>query len=173
MQQLQASARFFAVSFTIAALLLVSCTQKMVGWSEVRSSKDGSDHSIGTLGLGLSKGASGKIKFSFGPSGSAMGPTSPEVEKDMGLLGETVPVGSWTIEKGNDKIVLPHGSDGYVKTFDYYENIDKQLWSVISSPGCSTLTTSLSTGTGSSGTIIQRKYSLCEVDGAVDLLNRK
>ena len=145
----------------------------MEGWSEVRHWKGGDGRSIGTLGLSLSKGPSGKMEFSLGPTGSALGPQTPDVEKDVDLVGQAVPVGFWTLEKGNDKITLPRDSKGFVKTDGYREDTDEQVWVLLSSPGCSTLLASFSTAGASGGTIIQRKYNLCEVDRAAVLLGKK
>lgn len=156
-------------ALTVLALLVASCGKKLEGWSEVVSWKDGNGKTIGTLGLALSRGPSGKIEFVLGPWGSIFGlPATPEVEKDSALIGTKV--GKWALEKDNTKVVLSRDSRGQVKT-DGYENTDTEVWNVLSSPGCSTLSASIEP-VGNSGVVVQKTYRFCDVDVAVGMLRK-
>jgi hypothetical protein len=156
------------VVFTLSTLLLAACDSKLEGWSEVRVDKDGKGKSIGTLGLGLRLGPSNKVEFSLGPDGSIFAPPGPEADQDAMLVGS--PSGKWTLEKGTTKITLPRDQHGFTRTFGYYENSHEEIWALLVSPGCSSLTAATDTGIGSRGTVVQRTYRLCNVDRAVALL---
>jgi hypothetical protein len=157
----------FAAYLLLTALCLSSCSKKLENWSEVRAWKEGDGKSIGMLGLGLSRGPSGKIEFFLGPEGSVFGPKSPETEKDLAHFGPTV--GIWVLEKGNTKVILARNPQGSVKV-NGYENIDTEIWEILSTPGCSKLTASIETGLAASDVIVQKTYKFCDVDVAVKLL---
>ena len=159
----------FTACLLLAAVLFSSCSKKLEGWSEVRTWKEGDGKSIGTLGLGLSRGPSGKIEFILGPEGSTFGPTNPEIEKDSVLIGTTV--GAWVLEKGGTRLILSRDSRGSVKV-DGYENVETEIWGLLSTPGCSTLTAAIDTGLTKSGVIVQKTYKFCDVDIAVKLLRQ-
>lgn len=154
----------------ICAGMLLACSRPAEGWSEIQAWANGQGKSIGTLGLGLSLGASGKIQFAFGPYGSMSGPATPDVKKDAERIG--LATGSWTLEKGDTKIVLPRDSDGATKMIGYYENVDSEVWDLLSSPGCSSLRTAIDTSLTSSGPLIQRTYKYCGVAEAAAALKR-
>ena len=154
----------------LISLLVVACGKPVQDWSPVTKSKDGNYKVTGTLGLSLSLGSSGIVQFTLGPSGSRWAPAGTEAEKDLLLFG--LSVGTWTLEKGSTKVILPRGSNGYVQANEVYENFAPEVWGVLSSPGCSTLSTFTETIGGASSTIVQRTYRLCDVEKAVQALRR-
>jgi hypothetical protein len=156
------------VSTILVAAALIACSQEeSPPWSKVIPWKDGSK-SIGTPGLALLRGASKQIEFELGPRAYFIAPVTAETQNDGELVGDAV--GTWILEKGNTKISLPVRPDGRVKTYGYYDNIDSEIWSVLSSAGCATLTASVESGFSGSSSVIQRRYRLCGVSEAAKRL---
>jgi hypothetical protein len=151
----------------LIALLLAACTPKLAGWSEVKPWENGEGKVVATIGLVL-LGSSGRVAFLLGPGGSVAAPASPEVDQEVPLAAAR-PIGTWTVEKAGTKIALARDADGSPKT-QGYENIDTEVWALISSPGCSRLAVALNTGSHSGGPVLHKTYSLCEVDAAVAML---
>jgi hypothetical protein len=158
--------------YVFAALLvtLMGCDSRPTGWSEVVTLEEGKGKAIGSLGLALILGPSGKIQFVLGPLASVFAPRSPETEKDVQLAGASV--GSWILEKQNIKISLPRDASGAVKTYGLYENVETDVWQMLSSPGCTTLRATIETSFTGSGTVVEKTYQLCAVEAAINLLKK-
>lgn len=148
-----------------AAVLLGACGRGDDGWSALSAGPTQGWVVTGTQGLALMRGPSGKIKFTLGPEGSQWGPDTAEVKADLQHLA-MLPVGRWRLVKGDTSIVLPSERSGFVRTHDLYENLEPQLWALLTSSGCSTLEGSL-TQASSQSVLVQRTYKLCGVDQAV------
>lgn len=148
-----------------AAVWLMGCTAASSDWSSPSRQPDGAI-TTGTVGLGLSLGASGKIELVFGPMGTGMADPSPDAKHDLDTSG-VLPVGTWTVEKGSARISLPADGNGFVKVFGLYENTQPELWSLLTAEGCAVLTaiTKLGAGEANAG-VVQRTYRLCGVRDA-------
>lgn len=149
----------------VAVVVLAGCGRGDDKWSALSPEPGEGWLVTGTLGLALMRGPSGKIKFTLGPEGSQWGPDTAEVKADLQHLA-MLPVGRWRLIKGDTSIVLPSERSGFVRTHDLYENLEPQMWALLTSPGCSTLEGSL-TQASSQSVLVQRTYKLCGVDQAV------
>jgi hypothetical protein len=119
----------------------------------------------------LALGPGGKIRFALGPEGSFYGPENAQTKADVDLAGEAA--GAWTLEKDNTRLTLPRDGAGRVQEADYFENVDREIWSMLVAPGCSTLTVVVRPVANlSTGPVVEKSYRLCDVQRAADALRK-
>lgn len=98
-----------------------------------------------------------------------MGAATPAAREDADTAG-ALPVGTWVLSKGRERVTLPLDSRGFVQVEGLYENTHAELWKLLVSPGCSALVAFSADSTELGATIIEHTYHLCGADRAAAAL---